>query len=125
MLSTSFQDHIRQFEKDDGSLPGLEEKQALLDYLNRKTTPEEAAVAYSRVVSSAQDPDGEGPDAIHLYTLIESVAQEFPETQNLLIDLLKAITNLPPPVREGQEVVSTYRERYWSDLPGFAFDLRE
>ena len=122
MLSTFLQDLLHRWEEDDGILPSLEEQQALQDFLDRKTKPEEAAAAYTSVVENSSL---KSPDATDLYTLITIVAQEFPETQDLLIDLLKAIKSLPPLARDGQDVVNRYGERYWSDLPGLYFDLKE
>ena len=65
------------------------------------------------------------PDAIDIFTFVTDVAHNLPETQGRLIELLQAIKDLPPIIREGDVVTDTLGEKYWSDLPGLRFNLME
>lgn len=105
--------------EDNESMPSIDEQQAFLDFLNQKTTAQEAALAYTHGVTNAkyQDPDS-------LWLLLWQAAQEWPETHQCLVELLKAISHLPPITREGK-VVENPELDYWSGLPEFEFGLRE
>ena len=76
------------------SLPSLEEQQAFLKSLNQKKTAEVAALAYTHVMSNTKIQDPES-----LWILVWEAAQEWPETHQSLVDLLKAISRLPPITR--------------------------
>lgn len=97
----------------------MEEQQAFLDFLNQKTTAEEAASAYTHVVTNAKNPN---PD--FLWLLLWQAAEEWAEIHERLVDLLKAISRLPPILREG-DGGKTSKMEYWSTLPEFEFGLRE
>ena len=105
--------------EDNESLPSIEEQQAFLDFLNQKTTTETAALAYTHVVSNAKIQDPES-----LWILIWEAAQEWPETHQSLVDLLKAISRLPP-ITRATNADKASKSEYWKELPEFEFLLRE
>ena len=119
MSSTTYETWLVGLRKEYESLPGIEEQQAFLDFLNHKKTAEEAASAYTRGVNNAkyQNPDP-------LWLLLWQAAEEWPETHEHLIELLRAISRLPPIPREGNAGEGSEME-YWSELPEFEFGLRE
>ena len=119
MSPTSYDLWLVALREDDESLPSIDEQQAFLDFLNRKTTAEEAALAYTYNVTNAKIQNPES-----LWILIWEAAQEWPETHQSLIDLLKAITRLPPITREDSACEGSKAE-YWKELPHFEFSLRE
>ncbi len=99
--------------EDNESMPSTEEQEAFLDFLNQKTSAEEAAQAYTRVVTNSkyQDPDT-------LWLLLWQAAEQWPETHGRLVELLNAISRLPPIKREGKAGESSELD-YWSGLPEF------
>ena len=105
--------------EDSENLPSIDEQQAFLDFLNQKTTAEEAAMSYTYNVTNAKIRDPEC-----LWILIWEAAQEWPETHQRLIDLLKAITRLPP-VTQATSAGEGSGLEYWKHLPEFIFWLRE
>ena len=105
--------------EDNESLPSVEEQQAFLDFLNQKTTAEEAALAYTHIVSNAKIQDPES-----LWILVWEAAQEWPETHQSLVDLLKAISRLPP-IARATNAGRASKSEYWKELPEFEFLLRE
>lgn len=119
MSPTAYDTWLVGLRQDNESLPSIEEQQAFLDFLNEKTTAEEAAEAYTSVVTNAsyQDPES-------LWILLWQAAEEWPKTHERLVDLLKAISHLPPIKREGKVCEDSALE-YWSGLPEFEFGLRE
>lgn len=119
MSPTAYDTWLAGLGKDNESMPSIEEQQALLDFLNQRTTPEEAAKAYTRLVSNAKYQD---PDA--LWFLLWQAAQDRPETHERLVELLKAISRLPPITQEGK-VDQRSGSDYWKGLPEFEFGLRE
>lgn len=119
MSTTAYDDWLASIREDNETLPGMEEQQAFLDFLNHKTSAEEAAVAYTRVQTNAEYPS---PDT--LWLLLWQAAQAWPETHEDLIELLKAISRLPPIPHEGNTGLNI-ESGYWSVLPYFGFELRE
>ena len=122
MYSARIEDLAHRQAQDDGSVPSLEERQALVDFLDQKVTVEQAALSYTQKVAHSSQ---KHPDSSDLWSFITDIAQHLPETQDRLIDLLKAIKQLPPLMHDGEIVVDQFGGKYWSDLPGFEFDLRE
>ena len=119
MSPTAYDTWLLSIREDNEGLPSMEEQQALLDFLNQKTTAEEAASAYTHVVTNAKNPN---PDS--LWLLLWQAAEEWVETHERLVYLLKAISRLPPISREGNGGETSNLE-YWSTLPEFEFGLRE
>ena len=119
MSPTAYDTWLVGIREDNESLPSIREQQAFLDYLNQKTTAEEAASAYTHDATNAKHPN---PDS--LWLLLWQAAEEWPETHDRLVDLLKAISRLPPISRESNGGEGSKVE-YWSTLPEFEFGLRE
>ena len=119
MSPKSYDLRLVALREDHEALPSIEEQQAFLDFLNQKTTAEEAALAYTHNVTNAEIQDPES-----LWSLIWEAAQEWPETHQRLVDLLKAITRLPPITRKSSTGEGSKLE-YWKDLPKFEFLLQE
>lgn len=119
MSPTAYDTWLLSIREDNEGLPSMEEQQAFLEFLNQKTTAEEAASAYTHVVTNAKNPN---PDS--LWLLLWQAAEEWAETHERLVDLLKAISRLPPISREGNGG-KTSKLEYWSTLPEFEFGLRE
>ncbi|CAF9925430.1 hypothetical protein IMSHALPRED_006471 [Imshaugia aleurites] len=119
MSPTTYDTWLVALREDNESLPSVEEQQAFLNFLNQRTTAEEAALAYTHVVTNAkyQDPDT-------LWLLLWQTAEEWPETYQRLVDLLKAIARLPPITRKTNAGEVSMLE-YWNALPEFEFGLRE
>ena len=119
MSPTAYDTWLVGLREDNESVPSTEEQEAFLDFLNQKMNAEEAAQAYTRVVTNSkyQDPDT-------LWLLLWQAAEEWPETHGRLVELLKAILRLPPIKREGKAGESSELD-YWSGLPEFEFGLRE
>ena len=97
MSSTAYDTWSNGLGEDNDKLPSIEEQHALLDFLNQKTTAEEAALAYTRVVTNTRNQDSDS-----LWFLIWQAAEEFPETHQHLVDLLKAIRRLPQITQKGR-----------------------
>jgi hypothetical protein len=92
---------------EDGCDPS--EPSALADFLNHKTTPQQAAYAITRYKESFQNRFDSKPA---LWALLTNALLEFPELEiPRLIGLLAAIQNLP-----STDGVS---KSLWKDLPGF------
>lgn len=119
MSPTTYDAWLVALREDNESLPSVEEQQAFLDFLNQKKTAEAAALAYTHVVSNAKIQDPES-----LWILIWEAAQEWPEAHQSLVDLLKAISRLPPITRTNNAGKAAESE-YWKELPDFEFLLRE
>lgn len=96
-----------------------EEQNALLDYLNENAPANEAASRYTKSVATSDD-----QETVYIWSLLQDVAEEFPETHERLIELLKAITDLPTIERDSR-VIESYGLVFWRDLPDFVFELRE
>ena len=118
MSSTDFDKWVENFmieylpDNDPLDLPSVRERQAMSDYLNGTISSEEAAILCTRDMLKSQT-QGD------LWFLIYHVAQDMPETHGRLVDLLKAISLLPPEPRDNGRV------QYWGTLSQFTFDLRE
>ncbi len=116
MMYESWFAHLRE---EDDDLATLEEQQALLDFLNDKTSANEAARYYTSVVTKSDDPNG-----MYIWSLLYTVARNLPQTQDMLIELLQGIQRLSDLERNGK-VETAFGEKFWSGLPGFAIGLRE
>ncbi len=119
MSTANYDTWLAGLRQENESLPSIKEQQAFLDYLNHKTTTDEAASEYTHIVTNAKHPDPES-----LWILLWQTAEEWPETHNCLIGLLKAISRLPPISRESSGGEGSKLD-YWSTLPEFEFGLRE
>lgn len=108
-----------RLREEDDDLATLEEQQALLDFLNDKTSANEASRYYTSAVAESDDPNG-----MYIWSLLYTVARNLPQTQDKLIELLQGIQRLPDLERNGK-VETAFGEKFWSELPGFAVDLRE
>ncbi|KAL8770015.1 MAG: hypothetical protein Q9194_005286 [Teloschistes cf. exilis] len=103
----------RHCDEADDHIASPEEIQALLDYVNGRSTADEAAIKYTETVVKSNE-----HELVYIWALLHDVAQEFPQTHEDIIRLLKAIQNLPS-IEHNGEVMS------WKDLPDFHFNLRE
>ncbi|KAL8810214.1 MAG: hypothetical protein Q9200_002757 [Gallowayella weberi] len=103
----------RLCDEADDYIASPEELQALLDYVNGRTTADEAAIKYTETVVKSTD-----HELVYIWALLHDLTKEFPQTHEDIIRLLKAIQNLPP-IEHNGEVMS------WTDLPYFHFNLRE
>ena len=117
MSSSNFDEWVESFmaeylpDNDPLQLPSARERQAMSDYLNGRTSAEEAAIACTRELVRIQT-QGD------LWFLIIHTAQDLPETHGRLIDLLKAISLLPPEPRG-------YGKVQFGNFSQLAYDLRE
>ena len=96
-----------------------DEAQALQSYLNKETTPQEAARAITQAVLSTEDPDD---NLYRILDLIQDALIELSAThiQSLII-LLQAIQDLPDPDLTSK-LTKTTPPSYnftWKGLPGF------
>ncbi|KAG7001348.1 hypothetical protein G7Y79_00032g067010 [Physcia stellaris] len=107
----------RMLNEADDHVATVEEWQALLDYLNRNITAEEAASKYTKQVAKSED-----RETVYIWTLLQDVAKDFPQAHVKIIELLKA--HLPPLDHKGRNPKSGEGE-FWNDLPNFEFVLRE
>ena len=101
-------------DNDPRDVPSASERKAVSDYLHGKISVGEAAFAYTRD-TILENTSGD------VWYLIYHVAQDLPETQDRLIELIRAISVLPNESRANGKVQS------WSsvtlvDLHG---DLRD
>ena len=91
---TRFDEWVGTFIEEYGpdnhplDMPTVNERQAMSDYLDSRISVEEAAVAYTRDI--AREKTSGDP-----WFLIEKMAQDLPETQSHLVDLVKVIKLLP------------------------------
>ena len=119
MSPTAYDSWLVNIREDHDSLPSIEEQQAFLDFINHKTSADEAASAYTHVETNRKHPNADS-----LWLLLWLAAGEWPETHEHLIELLKAIKRLPP-VSRGDNKEEGSATEYWSALPYFEFGLRE
>ncbi|KAL9578467.1 MAG: hypothetical protein Q9212_005699 [Teloschistes hypoglaucus] len=103
----------RHCDEADDHIASPEEIQALLDYMNGSTTADEAAIKYTETVVKSSD-----HELVYIWALLHDVTQEFPQTHEDIIELLKAIQKLPS-IAHNDKIMS------WKDLPDFHFNLRE
>ncbi|KAL8668959.1 MAG: hypothetical protein Q9168_006430 [Polycauliona sp. 1 TL-2023] len=97
----------------DPDMPTPEEVNAIKEFMDEQTTVDAAAKrCTSRIYLE------EKPDPGQLWSLLEYLAVEFPDTQDKIVELLAAIKRLPDPIRHNRE----YRisgEKTFSDLAYF------
>lgn len=117
MASTPFDIWIKGFMKehlpgnDPFDLPTEGEIRALSDYVNGRSSVEQAALACTR---DSVEPQRGGDIGFLIY----STAQELPETQARLVDLVKAISTLPTEIQG---------DTFWDHskrINEFAFEIR-
>ncbi|KAH0435099.1 hypothetical protein CcaCcLH18_04997 [Colletotrichum camelliae] len=100
---------------EDGCHP--QEAQAMKDYLHQKTTAAEAARAITHPVVTADNP---GEDLVRLWAFLMDSLVELPsEHIEALVELLKAIENLPEPDLTALDESKRPSEKLWKSLPGF------
>lgn len=100
---------------EDGCHP--EEAQAMKYYLRRQTTAAEAARAIAHPIVTADNP---GDDLCRLWGFLMDSLLELPaEHTDSLLELLKAIENLPEPDLTAIGESKRPREKLWRGLPDF------
>ena len=102
----------------DPDMPTPEEIDAIKDFIDGKNTGEIAAQQCTARIYLEE----ENPDPTPIWSLLESLAVEFPDTQDKIVELLAAIKGLPNPVRNGKEH-RIYSQRTFSDLGYFRADF--
>ncbi|KAI8268507.1 hypothetical protein K4K58_004955 [Colletotrichum sp. SAR11_239] len=102
-------------DTEDGCHP--QEAQAMKDYLHQKTNAAEAARAITNPVATAENP---GEDLVRLWGFLMDSLVELPaEHLDSLVELLKAIENLPEPDFTAVDESKRPSEKLWKGLPGF------
>ncbi|KAF6832196.1 hypothetical protein CPLU01_06295 [Colletotrichum plurivorum] len=93
------------------------EAQALKDYLRKKTTAAEAARAITLQMTLEDEPE----ESLHrLWGLLQDALVELPaEHIEPMIELLKAIEELPEPDFSGIDEIKLPSKKLWKELPGF------
>lgn len=101
-------------DNDPRDLPSANERKAVSDYLHGRISAGEAAFAYTRDTIS-ENTSGD------IWFLIYHIAQDLPETQDRLIELIRAITALP------NEPRASGKDQAWSSvsLADLHSDLRD
>lgn len=104
---------------EDGVHP--DEAQALKKLLEKQITAQEAAVAITKPIERSDTPDEDLP---YLWGLLQDALIELPsENLSLLLSLLRAIENLPPPnFSPSQAYKVRGYGRFWRGLPHFGHD---
>ncbi|KAI4184920.1 MAG: hypothetical protein LQ346_006021 [Caloplaca aetnensis] len=90
-------------DHDPSNLPSASEQKAVSEYLHGKISVEEAAFAYTRDTISGQT-SGD------VWFLIYHIAQDLPEAQGRLIELIRAISTLP------DESCASGKDQSWSTV---------
>ncbi|KAI8275101.1 hypothetical protein K4K60_008944 [Colletotrichum sp. SAR11_57] len=100
---------------EDGCHP--QEAQAMKDYLHQETTAAEAARAITNPVATAENA---GEDLVRLWGFLMDSLVELPAQHvEPLVELLKAIENLPEPDFTSLDEGKRPSEKLWKGLPGF------
>ncbi|CAI0654118.1 unnamed protein product [Colletotrichum noveboracense] len=100
---------------EDGCHP--QEAQAMKDYLHQKTNAAEAARAITNPVATAENP---GEDLVRQWGFLMDSLVELPAQHvEALVELLKAIENLPEPDFTSLDESKRPSEKLWKGLPGF------
>ena len=102
----------------DPDMPTLEEIDPIKEFMDGKTT---ADIAAQRCTSRIYLEE-ENPDPTLIWSLLESLAVEFPNTQEKIVELLAAIKRRPNPIRDGKEH-RIYSQKTFSDLGYFRADF--
>ena len=120
----SIDEWFRQLSSDDEP-PNPEEIRAIQEFLAGNLSVRTAAERFTAVVTTARiDLDEIGGDLYRMWNLIIDLVQEFPETQDKIVDLLAEIEKLPKLEHRGHTV--TYEGmNLWSDLPTFGWVMRD
>ncbi|KAL8643224.1 MAG: hypothetical protein Q9226_008419 [Calogaya cf. arnoldii] len=101
-------------DNEPKDVPSANEIKALSDYLHGHLSVREAAVAYTRdTISATTNSD--------VWYLLYHMAQDLPETQDRLIELIRAISTLPDEERASGEI-QAWSSVCMADLHG---DLRD
>jgi len=103
----------------DPDLPTREETDAIKDFIDGKTSADIAAQRCTSRINHEKDPDPQ-----LLWSLLEIMAIELPDTQDKVVELLGAIKRLPNPFRNGEEYKIS-SEKVFSDLGYFETDLAD
>jgi len=103
----------------DPDMPTREEIDAIKDLIDEKTSAEIAAHRCTSRISEEEDPDPQ-----LLWSLLETMAVELPDTQEKVVELLGAIKRLPNPDRNGEEYKIS-SEKVFSDLGYFETDFAD
>ncbi|KAL8836399.1 MAG: hypothetical protein Q9176_006338 [Flavoplaca citrina] len=102
----------------DPDMPTPEEIEAIKEYIHGRTTADLAAQRCTSRIYLEE----ENPDPTLIWSLLESLAVEFPNTQENIVELLAAIKRRPNPIRDGKEH-RIYNQRTFSDLGYFRADF--
>lgn len=108
----------------DPARPVEQEEEALRNYLAGGTSAADAAKRFTSVVAQAENPEEAEDGLYRIWTLVNQAAEDRLEVQEKLIELLKAIKQLPDLTVGGSPI--TIRGQYvvWRDLPLLAEDIR-
>ena len=119
MSSTTFDEWADNFmaewmpDNDPKDMPSVNERRIMSDWLNgRIVSSKEAAIAYTRDTIYEETLGG-------WWFLVYHTAENRPETHSRLVELVRAITLLPPETRSSGTV------QVWDDLNELAWDIRE
>lgn len=106
--------------------PKPEEVQALQAFLaGNISSVHAAAEKFTAVAARAGNSSEEIGDALYrMWKLVIDVAQNFPETQDKLVELLTEVENLPDLERDGHTFIH-HGMKVWNDLPTFGWEMRE
>ncbi|KAL8892764.1 MAG: hypothetical protein Q9215_000356 [Flavoplaca cf. flavocitrina] len=80
----------------DPDMPTPEEIEAIKEYIHGRTTADLAAQRCTSRIYLEE----ENPDPTLIWSLLESLAVEFPNTQENIVELLAAIKRRPNPIRD-------------------------
>lgn len=120
----SIDEWFRQLSSDDEP-PNPEEARAIQEFLAGNMLIHTAAERFTAVVATAgNDLDEIGEGLYRIWNLIIDLVQEFPETQDKIVDLLAEIEKLPNLEHHGHTIVYDGMN-LWSDLPTFGWVMRD
>lgn len=105
--------------------PKPEEAQALQNFLAGTISVHTAAERFTAVTASAGNNSEEvGKALTRMWKFVMDLAQDFPETQDKIVELLAEIEKLPDLEHDGHTVIY-HGMKVWSDLPTFGWEMRD
>lgn len=102
----------------DPDMPTPEEVNAIKEFIDGQVDADTAAKQCTSRISLEE----KSPDPTLIWSFLASLAVEFFDTQDKVVELLAAIKRLPNPIRDGKEH-KIYSERTFSDLGYFRADF--
>ncbi|KAI4253603.1 MAG: hypothetical protein L6R42_007524 [Xanthoria sp. 1 TBL-2021] len=102
----------------DPDMPTPEEVNAIKEFIDGQVDTDTAAKQCTSRISLEE----KSPDPTLIWSFLASLAVEFFDTQDKVVELLAAIKRLPNPIRDGKEH-KIYSERTFSDLGYFRADF--